>query len=61
MTLNTHCEKCGMSTRLVGIEPHQRLMSTDIWTFECTACGNFEIKSQPLGTAPPAINPSLMN
>lgn len=60
MTLNTYCQKCGESTRLVGIEPHQRLSETDIWTFECTSCGSFEIKSRPLGPMP-ASEAGLMN
>jgi hypothetical protein len=46
--MNTFCQKCGQSTRLLGIEPHQRLTNTDVWTFECTNCGNFDVVTQPL-------------
>lgn len=60
MTMNTFCQKCGQSTRLVGIEPHQRQANTDVWTFECTGCGNFEVMSRPLA-APPASEARLMN
>ncbi|HKS64003.1 MAG TPA: hypothetical protein VJT13_20045 [Xanthobacteraceae bacterium] len=49
MTINTSCEKCGATTRLVGIEPHPRLAETDLWTFECTQCGHSEIAARPLG------------
>jgi len=51
MTLNTSCAKCGVATRLVGIEPHPRLAETDVWTFECANCGHTEIAARPLGTA----------
>jgi rRNA maturation protein Nop10 len=57
MPINTSCEKCGGATRLVGIEPHPRLADTDVWTFECTSCGESAIAAHPLGTAgmtPPA-------
>ena len=57
MTIDTSCEKCGGTTRLVGIEPHPRLAGTDVWTFECTSCGDSAIAARPRGTAgttPPA-------
>jgi hypothetical protein len=38
----------------MGIEPHHKFINLDVWTFECTACGNLEVVSQlaPAETAP---------
>ena len=33
------CEACGGMTRIVRIEPHQRLKRRHVWLLECMACG----------------------
>jgi hypothetical protein len=33
------CETCGGVTRIVRIEPHQRLKRRHVWLLECMVCG----------------------
>jgi hypothetical protein len=33
------CETCGGITRIVRIEPHQRLKRRHVWLLECMVCG----------------------
>ncbi len=38
-TLSTPpCDECGGATRIYGIEPHPRLLHTDINTYVCDTC-----------------------
>ena len=55
MKPDTHCQKCGKRNRLIGIEPHHKFINLDLWTFECSACGNFDVVSQ-LAPAELALN-----
>jgi hypothetical protein len=48
MILSTLCTQCGGRTRLIGIEPHYYDARTEIWTFECAACGEFQTTSHAL-------------
>jgi hypothetical protein len=32
------CDKCDMTTRLVGIEAHPRMIQTDVRTYFCDNC-----------------------
>lgn len=44
------CEKCGGTTRIVRIEPHQRLKRRHIWTLECLKCGGTHRADMPAPT-----------
>jgi len=37
------CQSCGGLMRLVGSEPHPVQADTDLLTYSCTACGEFQI------------------
>ncbi len=37
------CERCGGLMRLVGSEPHPVEDNVDLLTFNCTACGEFQV------------------
>ena len=54
MTFEAKCTQCGGATRLVGIEPHHKFGSLDIWTLECMSCGHTDIE-MPRRPASPAI------
>ncbi len=40
-----HCPKCNHDMRLLGIEADDD--ASDLFTFECTACGRFEVMGVP--------------
>jgi hypothetical protein len=42
------CGRCGVSTRLYGVEPHPRLPHTDLYTYVCAPCDATEVLVVPL-------------
>jgi hypothetical protein len=51
LTAGPFCQACGGRTRLVGIEPHARLLRTDVRTYECDACQDVRAIVAPLPSA----------
>jgi hypothetical protein len=51
LTAGPFCQGCGGRTRLVGIEPHARLLRTDIRTYECGACQDVQAVVAPMPSA----------
>ena len=48
LTAGPFCQTCGGRTRLVGIEPHARLLRADVRTYECDACQAVQAVVAPL-------------
>ena len=42
------CETCANPTRFYGIEPHPRLVHTDVHTYVCDACDASQVLVVPL-------------
>jgi len=42
------CDICANATRLVAIEPHPELHSTDLRTFECLICNHCQVTAVPV-------------
>ena len=42
------CDICANATRLVAIEPHPELHSTDLRTFECLICNHCQVTAIPV-------------
>jgi hypothetical protein len=42
------CQRCGVSTRLYGVEPHPRLPHTDLYTYVCALCDTTEVLVVPV-------------
>lgn len=45
---NPACDICANATRLVAIEPHPELRSTDLRTFECLICNHCQVTAIPV-------------
>ena len=41
------CDSCAGMLRLVGIEPHQTLTGTDLFTYACTGCDAMQVLAVP--------------
>jgi DNA-directed RNA polymerase subunit RPC12/RpoP len=44
------CQRCGSLMRLVGSEPHPVEVKTDLLTYACTGCGDFQVVPLDLPT-----------
>ena len=42
-----YCEACHIRTRLAGVEPHPRLVRTDLRTYECASCEAVQVVAAP--------------
>jgi hypothetical protein len=42
------CGRCGGLMRLIGSEPHPTEAKTDLLTYSCTACDEFQLLSIPI-------------
>ena len=42
-----YCEVCHERTRLSGVEPHPRLIRTDLRTYECMSCEAVQVVAAP--------------
>ncbi len=42
------CDICRGSMRFIGCEPHAVHPHTDVYTYECTPCDNFQVVVVPL-------------
>jgi hypothetical protein len=42
------CEHCSGLMRLIGSEPHPTEAKTDLLTYSCTGCGEFQVVSVPI-------------
>ena len=45
---NPACDICANATRLVAIEPHPELQTTDLRTFECLICAHCQVTAIPV-------------
>lgn len=44
------CARCGNATRLVSIEPHPRIVHTDLRSFVCETCNEPQVVVVPLSS-----------
>jgi len=42
------CDNCSGMLRLVGVEPHQTLRNTDLFTYACTSCDAMQVLAVPV-------------